>query len=236
MTFYDENKHPRGQADNAGQFRDKSNSGPEAALAPGDPGAPVGGLRTDQVVLHYVCDEHDSPIRAEQPLTDIVYAGTLICPECGEDMALENSVGVRAVPDDPNAPAFADTPEAIAARIAEDLDYFDDGGPNTSGDDVRDMLARAAREAQSTERLAAAQAQADRRADDIRATEYVNWLRRKIYERDEIIEAQGGRPASDPAIELVEWARTAQEFMRSDKSNDWGEEVAALDAILESDD
>ena len=150
MTIYDENKHPRGRADNAGQFRDKSNSGPEAALAPGGPGAPADSLRTDQVVLHYVCDEHDSPIRAEQPLTDIVDAGTLICPECGDDMALEASVGVRSIPDDP--------------------------------------------------------------------------------------EAQGGRPASDPAIELVEWARTAQEFMLSDKSNDWGEEVAALDAILESGD
>ena len=236
MTIYDENKHPRGQAGNAGQFRDKSNSQPENVLPQGGPGAPAGGLRTDQIVLHYVCEEHYSPIRAEQPLADIVYAGTLICPECGEDMALEASVGVRAVPDDPNAPTSATTPEAIAARIAEDLDYFDNDDLSTSGDDVRDMLVRAASEAQSTERLAAAQAQADRRADDIRATEYVNWLRRKIYERDEIIEAQGGSQASDPAIELVEWARTAQEFMRSDKSNDWGEEVAALDAILESDD
>ena len=32
MTIYDEHEHPRGQADNAGQFRDKSNSVPEAAL------------------------------------------------------------------------------------------------------------------------------------------------------------------------------------------------------------
>lgn len=33
MTIYDENQHPRGQADNAGQFRTKPNSGPEATLA-----------------------------------------------------------------------------------------------------------------------------------------------------------------------------------------------------------
>ena len=33
MTIFDENQHPRGQADNAGQFRDKENSGPESALA-----------------------------------------------------------------------------------------------------------------------------------------------------------------------------------------------------------
>ena len=33
MTTYDDSKHPRGQADNPGQFRDKANSGPEAALA-----------------------------------------------------------------------------------------------------------------------------------------------------------------------------------------------------------
>ena len=32
MTIYDENEHPRGQADNAGQFRDKSNSVPETSL------------------------------------------------------------------------------------------------------------------------------------------------------------------------------------------------------------
>ena len=32
MTIHDD-KHPRGQADNAGQFRDKGNSAPEAVLA-----------------------------------------------------------------------------------------------------------------------------------------------------------------------------------------------------------
>lgn len=29
---FDSNQHPRGQADNAGQFRDKENSAPEASL------------------------------------------------------------------------------------------------------------------------------------------------------------------------------------------------------------
>ena len=33
MTIFDETKHPRGQADNAGQFRDKEQSAPEAVLA-----------------------------------------------------------------------------------------------------------------------------------------------------------------------------------------------------------
>ena len=32
MMSFESSNHPRGQADNAGQFRDKSNSGPEAAL------------------------------------------------------------------------------------------------------------------------------------------------------------------------------------------------------------
>ncbi len=32
MTIYDESKHPRGQAGNAGQFRDKDNSAPETVL------------------------------------------------------------------------------------------------------------------------------------------------------------------------------------------------------------
>ena len=36
MTIYDDRKHPRGQADNAGQFREKPNSGPEAELSLGD--------------------------------------------------------------------------------------------------------------------------------------------------------------------------------------------------------
>ena len=32
MTIFDENEHPRGQSDNAGQFRDKDNSVPDAGL------------------------------------------------------------------------------------------------------------------------------------------------------------------------------------------------------------
>ena len=45
MTIYDENKHPRGQAGNAGQFRDKSNSGPEAVpLAPKSVASPFGAM------------------------------------------------------------------------------------------------------------------------------------------------------------------------------------------------
>ena len=36
MTIHDDGEHPRGQAGNAGQFRDKSNSRPEAELATAD--------------------------------------------------------------------------------------------------------------------------------------------------------------------------------------------------------
>jgi len=42
----------------------------------------------DALTLHYSCDEHLDPILAEQPLADITEVGTLICPECGEDMGL----------------------------------------------------------------------------------------------------------------------------------------------------
>ena len=220
MTIYDDNKHPRGQADNPGQFRDKSNSGPEAVLAHGGPSAPVGGLRTDQVVLHYVCDAHDSPIRAEQPLTDIVDAGTLICPECGEDMALEASVGVRSIPDDP---------EAIAAREAQTT-------ANQLTESLRDILAEDAQEhsapARTPEEIA--DDAMDELSNELSSPDDLQRIRGAI--EDAAREAQSGLPASDPAIELVEWARTAQEFMQSDKSNDWGEEIASLDAILESED
>ena len=124
MTIHDDGEHPRGQAGNAGQFRDKANSGPEAALA-----IPSG-----------------------------------------------------------QAHSLEDTVDDAIFWLSHEM---------TGPDDLQ------------------------RISDAL---------------KDAVRQAQGSRPASDPAIELVEWARTAQEFMRSDKSNDWGEEVAALDAILESDD
>ena len=40
----------------------------------------------NNITLVYECTEHDGQHR--QPLADIVSVGTLICPECGEDMEL----------------------------------------------------------------------------------------------------------------------------------------------------
>lgn len=40
----------------------------------------------NNITLVYECTEHDG--RHRQPLADIVSVGTLICPECGEDMEL----------------------------------------------------------------------------------------------------------------------------------------------------
>lgn len=46
-------------------------------------------IRVDKIVLHYTCDECGE--RADQYLCDIVEVGTLICPECGEDMELDDT-------------------------------------------------------------------------------------------------------------------------------------------------
>ena len=55
MTIYDENEHPRGQSDNAGQFRDKSNSGPEVALvAPAEPVRPPAVMAESIVLANYL--------------------------------------------------------------------------------------------------------------------------------------------------------------------------------------
>ena len=45
--------------------------------------------------------------------------------------------------------------------------------------------------------------------------------------------AQREFPMSDPVIELREWASTVSQFMAEDKSNDWREEIAQLEAIEE---
>ena len=50
MTIYDDSKHPRGQADNAGQYRDKANSGPEAGLAVDADPAQTPDLIADSVI------------------------------------------------------------------------------------------------------------------------------------------------------------------------------------------
>jgi len=48
-----------------------------------------------QITLTYHCDSHDGePTHESQPLSDIVFTGTLICPECGEDMELDETVKV----------------------------------------------------------------------------------------------------------------------------------------------
>ena len=60
MTIYEDDKHPRGQADNAGQFRDKANSGPEAALT--IPSSPVRELEdTVDDAIDMLCDDLTGP-------------------------------------------------------------------------------------------------------------------------------------------------------------------------------
>ena len=71
MTIYDENKHPRGQADNAGQFRDKSNSGPEAALVtPAEPVWTPDAIAESVVFANYLPDDGQT---AEDVLLEGLY-------------------------------------------------------------------------------------------------------------------------------------------------------------------
>jgi hypothetical protein len=58
----------------------------------------VGTVPVKAITLVYVCEDHDPEDGYEygyQPLADIVSVGTLICPECGEDMSLTDAVNVR---------------------------------------------------------------------------------------------------------------------------------------------
>ena len=55
MTTYDEGKHPRGQVGNAGQFRNKSWSDPEAALtASTEPVQPLAVIAESVVLANYL--------------------------------------------------------------------------------------------------------------------------------------------------------------------------------------
>ncbi len=49
-------------------------------------------IPTHQIDLGYTCGECET--EASQPLADIVSVGTLICPECGNDMELDTSATV----------------------------------------------------------------------------------------------------------------------------------------------
>lgn len=55
-------------------------------------------LLVSTITLVYECEEHspeEGYERAYQPLADIGRDGTAICPECGEDMDLTDTVIVR---------------------------------------------------------------------------------------------------------------------------------------------
>ena len=58
MTTYDEGKHPRGQVGNAGQFRNKSWSDPEAALtASTEPVQPLAATAEAVVFANYLPED-----------------------------------------------------------------------------------------------------------------------------------------------------------------------------------
>lgn len=49
-------------------------------------------IPASEITLNWTCEECDEKV--QQPLTDIVEVGTAICPECGDDMTLEEEVQV----------------------------------------------------------------------------------------------------------------------------------------------
>lgn len=51
-------------------------------------------VESSKVTLSYVCNRCQE--KARQPLSDVVYAGTLICPRCGEDMAIDEHCTVES--------------------------------------------------------------------------------------------------------------------------------------------
>ena len=67
MTVHDDDdEHPRGRARNAGQFRDKPNSGPEAVLARGGP-TPSGDNARDIIEAWFDGDDDDFVDRYREP-------------------------------------------------------------------------------------------------------------------------------------------------------------------------
>lgn len=51
-------------------------------------------LPVQLIVLEYRCEDCGPEDIHTQPLADITYSGTLICPECGNDMDLTENVRV----------------------------------------------------------------------------------------------------------------------------------------------
>lgn len=67
--------------------------------------ANVKTIPVSQITLLYTC--HPCNERASQELGQITEAGTAICPECGNDMQLDESVDV-SVDADADGPSIAD--------------------------------------------------------------------------------------------------------------------------------
>ena len=111
MTTYDEGKHPRGQVGNAGQFRNKSWSDPEAALtASTEPVQPLAATAEAVVFANYLPEDGQTAKDVlQEALNDRVLGA--------DDIMSLISAGVTA----------AWTPDAIAESIvfAKYLPYDD---------------------------------------------------------------------------------------------------------------
>ena len=84
-------------------------------------------IGTHQITLGYTCG--DCETEATQPLADITSVGTLICPECGNDMELDTTVDIAPEPSEAlfivtvDGCSQAQAEQVIAERISHDEDY-----------------------------------------------------------------------------------------------------------------
>ena len=100
MTIYDDKEHPRGQADNAGQFRDKSNSGPEAALVPKETG------RTPEEITELVAwqtwtakgkPEHEKIVLSREAFKSYLTAALMTARKAQEEVDEARHESARAI-------------------------------------------------------------------------------------------------------------------------------------------
>lgn len=76
-------------------------------------------IKVARITLLYTC--HPCNERASQALGQIIESGTAICPECDNDMQLDDSVDISADPA-ADGPSVAEMRETIAEFEARDYD------------------------------------------------------------------------------------------------------------------
>ena len=142
MNTYDAGKHPRGQAGNAGQFRNKSWSDPEAALtASTEPVLTPDAIAESIVFAKYT--PHD-----DQTAEDVLWGALVDRAVDADDIMSLIRAGVTAAREVPAAPAFksegepevALTDNSASFPAIVDLDTWEPGEDVDADASIRDEL------------------------------------------------------------------------------------------------